>query len=179
MIAQNYELHSRRGSGIVEPVAGRRLPVEVRAAAGVFEADVVGGVLGVELVIGGEQFDAHPLAAGEPDRFVQQGVVDVGLAFELCDVDRPFAGVEADEADDFVVALGDAHRPVVDEVPHHVPGSVRERGEPPGVGLDGVAEFHTPALGWLVIRAGGFCRSRRLIGDAARNHLYARRSGRT
>ena len=53
------------------------------------------------------------------------------------------AGVEADEAGDLVVDLGDANRAVVNQVPHHVLGGVGETGEATGVGLDGVADLHT------------------------------------
>ena len=75
----------------------------------------------------------HPLALGEANRLPEEQLTGRARAAELCDVDRPVAGIEPDEARNRRVLLvllpvalavdsgrrllGDADCPVVNRVP--------------------------------------------------------------
>ncbi len=143
----------------VESVLDGRGPVEQRSRTNLVEAGVGGGRLDDVVGFGHEQFDGHVLALGEPDGLFEEPVAGVRRPLELSDVDRSFAGVVADEADDAVVVDRDPDRPVVDEVRHYVVGRAGELRQAAGVCLDGVADVHAtvfPLTGQNVYPQAGF-----------------------
>jgi aspartate kinase len=129
------------------------LSLEAGAGAGLLEAGGDGGVLDVGFAIRDEHLDGHPLGAGKAKRLLQQRREGVGVALDLGDVDGLGTGVVADEADDFLLALGDSDGAVVNEIAHHVPRGVGQLRQAPGVGLDGVPQFHTRHLGAEKLKA--------------------------
>ncbi len=144
-----------RASGF-QPVLLRRGAVELRPRPPLVEADASRGGGDVRDRLGGDQFDRHPLLLCEANGFGEQLLAGLLGAVHLRHVHAVLSRVEADEPEQAgvlvirvgvrvglsLLGLGDPHRPVVDEVPHHVAGGVGDRRHVVRVRLHGVPYSH-------------------------------------